>query len=553
MVPKNHATALVAHFADLYQRKQFTDFTAICGGCSFELHTAVITCESAFFRALLQGTVGTEGATRRVELPEMDPRIFEHVVESLYTGELREIKDVAMALELLEASGFLQVERAELQCREWLISQTTCFNCVSVWEGASRLDCSYVREKALAIAGKHLSEVAQQEAFLTLSAMGLVELARDDGLTVRAEQVVYEAVLNWIRFDVESRACLIASVLSAVRLVLLPASYLTDLLLTEPLIAQNASACALVSEALACQQAKSASSVAKRKRLVGAHRFIVVGGRGLKSVESYDTITQQWKAYPDMTEERLGCGVSSVNGVIYLLGGRHGGAYWKSAECYDPAKMEWRPLPDMSVSRSSCGACAVDGLVYVIGGSDGHSRLKCAEYFDPAKNQWYPVPDMKVQRKGCGVASLDQVIYVVGGIDSSGSWLRSAECFDTVTRQWRSLPDMSVERQACGVACVDGLVYVTGGRDSSYSTHRSAECYDPLTDKWQPLPEMCVERYEHGAKSVDGLIYVVGGHDGRTQLKSAECFDPETRQWRPIPDMSVPRAYCGAAAALVLP
>ena len=33
MVPKNHAAALVAHCADLYQRKQLTDFTAICRGC----------------------------------------------------------------------------------------------------------------------------------------------------------------------------------------------------------------------------------------------------------------------------------------------------------------------------------------------------------------------------------------------------------------------------------------------------------------------------------------------------------------------------------------
>jgi N-acetylneuraminic acid mutarotase len=487
----------------------------------------------------------------------MDPCIFEHVVESLYTGELREIKNAAMALELLEASGFLQIERAEMQCREWIISQTTSSNCVSIWVGASRLDCADVREKALATAGKYLAEVAHQEAFLTMSYSGLLEFARDDNLTVRAEQLVYEAVINWVRFDVESRSGLITGVLSVVRLALLSATYLNDVVLTEPLIAQNLSASALVSDVLGSltrsPTKKSVGAVAYRKRLLGAHRFIVVGGRGLKSVESYDTITQQWKAYPDMTVERLGCGVSSVNGAIYLLGGRHGGANWQSAERYDPAKMEWRALPDMSTPRSSCGACAVDGLVYVLGGSDGHSRLKSAEYFDPAKNEWYALPDMKVRRKGCGVASLGQVIYVVGGIDSAGSWLRSAECFDTVARQWRSLPDMSVERQACGVACVAGLVYVTGGRDMNYSTLRSAECYDPLTDQWQPLPEMCVERYEHGSKSVDGLIYVVGGHDGRAQLKSAECYDPETRQWKPIPDMSVPRAYCGAAAALVLP
>ena len=106
--------------------------------------------------------------------------------------------DASNVMELLEASRRLQVGVAEAQCCEWLAKHLDASNAMVVWESARRLGCEAVQAKAWPVVGRHLQEIARQEAFLALPQPLLVELVRDDSLAVRSEVAVYEAVMGWV-------------------------------------------------------------------------------------------------------------------------------------------------------------------------------------------------------------------------------------------------------------------------------------------------------------------------------------------------------------------
>jgi hypothetical protein len=411
------------------------------------------------------------------------------------------------------------------------------------------------------VVGRHLQEIARQEAFLALPQPLLVELVRDDSLAVHGEVTVYEAVMGWVRSDAERRRGAIGEVLGAVRLGLLPAPFLAETVATDPLIEPSYDAGRLLVKALSChasgtiRDGADSGSLLRRRTRLADRGLMVIGGRStdgesLASVECYDDA--QWRALRHMSSGRNGCAGAVVAGLVYAVGGYLLDWPSASAECYDPSTGDWRGVPDMSVARSDCAAACVDGLLYIVGGNDGPNfsrySLESAECYDPSTRAWRALPDMSVERLGCAAACVDGILYVVGGADDHRGFLASAECYDPSAGYWRALPDMSVERIGCAAACVDGLLYVVGGCDGNENL-ASAECYDPSTGAWRTLPDMSVERAGCAAACVDGLLYVVGGVDENgTALASAECYDPSIEQWRGLPDMSVARADFVAVA-----
>ena len=184
-IDPTHAVAVLTQLAQMYRDGSRTDLAVLVGERRFEVHGCVLMCGSEFMRTQLQTDVGA-GSMRELRLPAMSARAFELIVECLYTGVLGSI-DASNVMELLEASRRLQVGVAEAQCCEWLEEHLDVSNAMVVWESARRLGCEAVQAKAWPVVGRHLQEIARQEAFLALPQPLLVELVRDDSLAVHGE------------------------------------------------------------------------------------------------------------------------------------------------------------------------------------------------------------------------------------------------------------------------------------------------------------------------------------------------------------------------------
>ena len=301
------------------------------------MHASVVTCGSEYFRGMLEHEMA-ESASGTVELQQVLPGVFGRVLHWLYTGELGALSSVPEGLALLEGSRFLRVERMEAQCCAWLCAQVDASNCVEVWAEANRMGYEAVEACALRMVGRNFVGVAAGPHFLGLAREPLLELLRSDRLVVRSEQVVYEAVMGWVRHDEGSRRESVGAVLSAVRMALLPPAYLACAVSADPLVTQCNEAVRIVLEAsryghlVGGERLAAESAGLARKRKQAAVGMVVVSR---SDATLYDPSTEQWSELPRMGALRADCAAAGANGSVYVLGGykEKGGEWWLMTCC----------------------------------------------------------------------------------------------------------------------------------------------------------------------------------------------------------------------------
>ena len=276
---------------------------------------------------------------------------------------------------------------------------------------------------------------------------------------------------------------------------------------------------------------KSISSMKTPRLYFGAtaigEKLYVVGGcftmsDDLSSAEVYDRRSNMWSTLPDMNEYRNGCGVASINGKIYVIGGSDHGKELASCEMFDPDTNVWTAIPDMEEAREGCAACAVGDKLYAIGGGNDNGWLSSVEVFDTITQEWSFLPSMKNGGCGCAAVSVGNKIYVFGGDDDYYECLSSAEVYDVTTQEWTKLPDMKEERYSVAATTVGNRIYVLGG---NYYTN-ACEVFDTFSNSWSsPIPDIKVQRYGCAAIAVGPYIYVIGGDNKGTCTASVEMFE----------------------------
>jgi N-acetylneuraminic acid mutarotase len=158
----------------------------------------------------------------------------------------------------------------------------------------------------------------------------------------------------------------------------------------------------------------------------------------LGTVEEYDPATNTWRARSPMPTPRNHAAAGTVNGKIYVIGGRVGAAFIGVAsdisvvEEYDPAADKWgAPRARMPTTRSALGAGTYNGRIYVAGGEfqDPHmmATFRSVEAYDPASNTWSIMPSMPVSRHGLAAGVVGNRLLLVGGdVQSSGTGIAAS-------------------------------------------------------------------------------------------------------------------------------
>lgn len=84
--------------------------------------------------------------------------------------------------------------------------QLTASNCLGVLAMAEAMQCSELYHMAKAFALQIFPEVAAQEEILSISKDDFIAYISNDSLNTKAEELVYETVIKWIKKDPTSRA-----------------------------------------------------------------------------------------------------------------------------------------------------------------------------------------------------------------------------------------------------------------------------------------------------------------------------------------------------------
>ena len=152
------------------------------------------------------------------------------------------------------------------------------------------------------------------------------------------------------------------------------------------------------------------------------------------AVEEYDPATNSWRSRAALPTPRNHATAGVVNGKVYVIGGRVGGAFVSSGssnvgvvEEYDPAADLWgAPKARMPSARSAIASGVLGGRIYVTGGEGQDDRsmftFRALEAYDPATNTWAALPSMPVSRHGLAGGVVGNRLHMVSGdVQSAGT------------------------------------------------------------------------------------------------------------------------------------
>lgn len=277
-------------------------------------------------------------------------------------------------------------------------------------------------------------------------------------------------------------------------------------------------------------------------------KLILLGGRGIKPVESFDLKTNRWTKHIETPIEMHHFQAVTYKDEVWVLGAFTGGYPHETPipniHIFNPEKNEWRVGPEIPADRRR-GAAGVfvykDKIYMVCGIQDGHwdGHVGWLDEYDPKKNTWRKLSDAPHVRDHVQAVVIDDKVYVAGGRRSTariGQVLNLTEgavdVYDFRSNSWTALPETSnlpTLRAGNASVVLDKRLLVIGGESGSQvPAHNEVEALNVKTMKWEKLPPLNAGRHGTGAVNVNGKVYIVAGSGNRgggPELDSIEVFE----------------------------
>jgi N-acetylneuraminic acid mutarotase len=298
-------------------------------------------------------------------------------------------------------------------------------------------------------------------------------------------------------------------------------------------------------------------------------------GRGCSDVEKMGSDTGQWTNWltdENSATDRLGHGTVSVDGLIYIIGGRSAAKenkikfnsmYIVTGATADGAAVTQEAAP-MTCRRNNVAVAHLQDhkknhKIFALGGGNGVQRAQdSCEVYSVNRGRWKNINPMHVKRCLHCAAVIEDKIYVIGGSDGAGTDHLSCERYDSISGEWSTIAPLNEPRTSATCVVLEGAIYVFGGiiRVEGPDTYlESIERYDPASDTWTQCGKMPGGLSHASADRCGGFIYVAGGQTITPHspypivLDDVHRYDPNTGVWQPMPSLRNKRSHHVLVAA----
>ena len=246
---EQHSSSAFSAMQQFREEGLFTDVTIKVNNKMIEAHRNVLAASIPYFKSML--TTNMKEATQDViEIKdEEDGGVAESALENLigfaYTGTVEISTSTVQSL--MFGASFLGVTSVLDACAEYLQSNITCDNVLGIYKFAESLDVTSLVTASDKYIKMNFKSVSESEDFLDITFQQIIDLIKSDELDVE-EQIVFEAVLKWIKKDEANRSVHITELLTEVRLTLLSPEYLDDNVSSLEMIRSNYDCSDLIDE-----------------------------------------------------------------------------------------------------------------------------------------------------------------------------------------------------------------------------------------------------------------------------------------------------------------
>ena len=333
---------LYRKMAEFRRQEILCDTILHVDGQEFPAHKNILAASSAYFLGLFTSDM-KERHQSEVKLEGFRSFVMNDLLNYIYTGEV-EITDENVK-ELVFAGDYLLIESLKDKGSMYLEETLSPSNCLSVRAFSEKYDCEELMDKSESFILENFVAVSKSEEFLRLKVSEIEKLISLDDVIVESEEQVYEAVISWVKHDVDNRRSDFAQLLSKVRLGCMSKYYIAGYVETEE----------LVTDSLECTKLL------------------------YKAMKSYALLGPQGQPVGDICKLRR-CLDSNVDAIITIWG--PGDELRSSTQCYVPSVNQWYNLAPMLIPRFSHGAVACEGFIYTVGGVSLNGHLSSMERYD---------------------------------------------------------------------------------------------------------------------------------------------------------------------------
>lgn len=178
------------------------EYTSIEFHYRIAAHRMILYLASNYFRALFD-TPLTDKDKLVYSIPGISGDILERVIEFCYHNTIDINEDNVDWL--LAAASYLQVPDLEVRCIQYYRSCMRASNCLGIWAVAEKYASEELKRKAQAFVFRNIKEVVKCEEFMQLSTAQLDIILKSDDLNIDREADVFNALVQWVNFNVEER------------------------------------------------------------------------------------------------------------------------------------------------------------------------------------------------------------------------------------------------------------------------------------------------------------------------------------------------------------
>lgn len=229
------STLLQDGLKELLNENKFVDCTLKVGDRSFPCHRLIMAACSPYFRDIFFTEDGKEVEnTKEVVLEDVNPSILDMIIQYLYSAEIDLTDDNVQ--DIIAVANRFQIPSVFTVCVNYLQKKLTMGNCLAIFRLGLMISCPRLAVAARNYVADRFEFLYKDEEFLKLAAHELFAVIGGDSLNVEKEELVFEAVMAWVRHEKESRIKVLKDAFNCIRFRLLPEKYFKEKVETDDII-----------------------------------------------------------------------------------------------------------------------------------------------------------------------------------------------------------------------------------------------------------------------------------------------------------------------------
>ena len=536
-----------------------SDVTLNVEGQTFAAHRCVLAASSKFFHSLFTNDMKEKSASI-VSLEGIPVMVMEQLLSYLYTGDIKVSE--ANAEDLIASANYLLLPRLKNIACKFIERHMSASNCIFNYLFAEKYECKELQIYAGELIKQNFATVGKSKEFSQLSWDHIKDIISSDDIVIRAEEDIFEIIVEWIGQNQEAREQYFAELFSHVRLSTISQHYLYTKLMSHELVQGDGECRQILMDEMRWRALFAGQEISPQRprTCLQTHEDAIITCGGLSPDGLVRNLTlcyvpsaKTWYQLAPMLTRRCRHGFAACQGFVYAVGGKGEDSFHSSVERYDPRTNTWNFVAPLPKKVKLVGTATLQGSLYIAGGIEftteqGRRRCDTVQRYNPSTNSWSLVAPLSSRRSSVCLVTDTHYLYSIGGLGDD-DFLSAVERYDPKLNTWTQMAPMSEKRGcACGVS-LEKKIYVFGGTVDAFSRHASLSCevYDITLNEWHSIAPMHVPRFHASAVLLRDQIYVFGGIGSESvdhhNSRMVECYDVQKNQWVAAHSMPYEETY----------